>query len=233
MSPSSRRRISRGNPRVITALTVLILAALWYLNERNTPDGEADVEFTEQTSAAERGPATREEVAGGFTKLRGCTLSNHRNNDGDSFHLRHADQQFEMRLYYADCPEKRRHQYNGKRIAEQGRYFGGLNEKQTVAVGESARDFTTALLRKHSFTIYTKWEEVYDSERYYAFVEIDGADGSTGWLHELLVSRGLARIHTKGIPLPNGGLGYRSQKRRLVSLESQAKAAALGGWSRK
>ena len=42
---------------------------------------------------------------------------------------------------------KTRHQYNGPRLAEQGQYFGGLTEAETVAVGEEARDFSLGLLR--------------------------------------------------------------------------------------
>lgn len=165
---------------------------------------------------------------GTWQHLTGCTLvEEDKNNDGDSFTLRHGGEEFTFRLYYADCPEKRRHQYNGDRIAEQGQYFGGLSEAATIAVGQEARDFTLALLRKGPVIVDTRWEEVYDSGRRYAFVSSGGVD-----LAEALVGRGLARIHTKGVSRP-GGLSIQEEKAKLQQLERGAKAKRLGAWGKK
>jgi len=166
-------------------------------------------------------------AGGGWDRLEGCTLVEDRNNDGDSFVLRHAGKEYTFRLYYADCPEKYRNQFNGERIAEQGQYFGGLSEAATVAVGEEARDFTLGLLRKAPVAIETRWEEVFDSERRYAFVRAGGAD-----LGEALVARGLARIYTKGASR-HGGPSERDERARLYQLEAGARKKRLGAWGRR
>jgi endonuclease YncB( thermonuclease family) len=163
---------------------------------------------------------------GAWEELRGCTLVEDRGNDGDSFVVRHQGKDHTLRLYFADCPEKYRHQYNGGRIAEQGRYFDGLTGEETVGVGEDARDFTLSVLRPRPFTVLTRWEPVFDSQRFYAFVTL--AQGED--LAELLVARGLARIHTKGENRP-GGAAASTEKQRLQSVERKAKAANVGAWA--
>jgi endonuclease YncB( thermonuclease family) len=164
---------------------------------------------------------------GAWEELRGCILIEHRSNDGDSFVVRHEGAVRTLRIYFADCPEKHRHQYNGPRIAEQGQYFGGLTEEETVAIGENARDFSLALLREGPFTVLTRWEPVLDSGRFYAFVTVGGRD-----LGERLVEQGLARIHTKGESRP-GGSTVAAQKRRLQGLEQDARRADRGAWGKR
>lgn len=131
----------------------------------------------------------------------------------------------EFRLYFADCPEKKRHSFNADRLAEQGRYFGGLDEAQTVAIGRQAEEFTRQLLTTQPFTICTKWHRVYDSGRCYAFILFqDGED-----LSAKLVRAGLARIHTTGTTLPDGR-DARQYQRQLREMEAAAKAAGRGAW---
>lgn len=147
-------------------------------------------------AAAKPAPAVTRQ----FEVLQGARLHDDKNNDGDSFKIQHQSELHELRLYFADCPEKRRHQYNGERLAEQGRYFGGLSEAQTMAIGQRAQSFAHKLLTAQDFTIHTKWQSVFDSGRFYAFVIF--ADGED--LSAKLVREGLARIHTGGTTLPDG-----------------------------
>lgn len=192
------------------------------------------------------GTEARETVrkSGGWEEWHGCRLIEDRGNDGDSFVVERGDgQRAVVRLYFADCPEKARHQYNGPRIADQGRYFGGLTEEETVALGEEARDFTLPLLRRGSFRVLTRHEPVYDSARIYGFVEVMG-DGDFGVdgvgkgdaggrdLAELLVAGGLARIHTTGATRPGTGAGVseKAEEQKLRALEKTAKRNAAGGW---
>ena len=178
----------------------------------------------ESTRDQRRRPAA---TGKGWERIEGCTLVEDRSNDGDSFTLRHGGNDHTFRLYFADCPEKYRHQFNGERIAEQGAYFGGLTEAATVAAGEEARDFTLGLLRKGPVRVETRWERVFESDRRYAFVSAGGHD-----LAEALVARGLARIHTKGVSRPDGP-SERDEKSRLYQLESSAKSQKLGAWGRR
>lgn len=227
----SRSRHKRGNPLIVFAASLLTVALIYYLNEWTIPDPPAlpDFENLPQSGILDRGKPT-ETKAGKFTRLDGCQLiENDRTNDGDSFLIRHGDSEHHFRIYFVDCPEKYRHEYNAKRLAEQGAYFSIKDEETVVSLGERARDSTLHLLRNYPFSIYTIWESVYNSERSYAFVEIADAHGKEAFLHEILVGYGLARIHTKGIDLPDGK-GWREQRARLQQLEQEAAAARRGAW---
>ncbi len=174
----------------------------------------------------EDGPeASPKQASKVFEVILGARIHDHPDNDGDSFHLDHNGQTHEFRLYFADCPEKRRHSFNGDRIAEQGQYFGGLSEAETVFVGQEAKDFTRHLLSTQTFTLYTKWQSVYNSRRHYAFVIF--ADGED--LSAKLVRVGLARIHTNGIALPDGR-SAKDYQDQLRSLEQIARAQHMGAW---
>lgn len=215
-------------PQKTWQLIVLVLAVIATvvarMNRGAASGPEAKRRSPSESAEVRKAPRT---AAGKWERLDGCTLVDDRNNDGDSFVLRHGGEDFTFRLYFADCPEKRRHQFNGDRIAQQGRYFGNLSEGATIATGEEARDFALEILRNSPVTVETRWEEVFDSERHYAFVTAGGTD-----LAEALVSRGLARIHTKGASRP-GGPSERDQKKRLHELGSMARAKRLGAWGKK
>jgi hypothetical protein len=80
------------------------------------------------------------------------------------------------------------------------------------------------------FTIYTRWRRALGRSaiwRYYAIVlTADRRD-----LNELLVSAGLARIYGTRTPLPDGR-DSRTYLAHLRELETQAKAARRGAWSK-
>ena len=162
-----------------------------------------------------------------FDVLRNCTLIDHRNNDGDSFHVKHSGEKTEFRLYYVDTPESRKHKHNGKRIQEQGEYFGGLSMQVTTEVGKIAKSFVKDLLKK-PFTVVTKWEDVYTPERKYCYVIVKW-QGRDVYLHELLVLKGLVRIKTRGAALPDN-TNYHNQKANILRMEAKVKAAKLGVW---
>lgn len=168
-----------------------------------------------------------------FEILDNCSLVDHRHNDGDSFHVQTTKGEIEFRLYYVDAPESaaktyRKGENNYKRIAQQGRAMGGLNQQQTTEIGQQAKAFTNKLLSKQKFRIATRWESVYGSARKYAFVLVHD-EGQKHYLHEILVSKGLCRIHTKPMILPDGTT-VKSQQNRLHKLEQQAKKQQLGAW---
>jgi endonuclease YncB( thermonuclease family) len=216
-------------PRKIWQAIVLalgVIAVVVVRMNRSGPNGHEGVPH-QQSGKSGRTEDRTSAKAGRWQRLENCTLVEDKNNDGDSFILRHGGEQTTFRLYFADCPEKRRHQYNGDRIAQQGAYFGGLNETATLSVGQEARDFAFGLLRKGPVTVDTCWEQVYEPGRRYAFVHAGGVD-----LAEALVSRGLARIYTAGASVP-GGRSRQDEKARLQQLEREAKAKRLGGWGRK
>jgi endonuclease YncB( thermonuclease family) len=170
--------------------------------------------------------ASAQKVLKAFEVITGAQWMESRENDGDSFwlHLPSGEEK-QFRLYFADCPEKRRHQYNGQRLEEQGRYFGGLDEAATIEVGIQAGALTEKWMSTSRFTLYTKWQPVFDHRRHYAFILFeDGED-----LSAKLVRAGLARIHTAGSALPDG-TSEAVYKKRLKELEAQSRQQRLGGW---
>ena len=208
-----RRRPSRSRFRSLIWGGLILLVSLGF---------QAWKEVQKQQNAVEPRSGKAAKV---FEVMIGAELVEDRNNDGDSFKIRYRGKVHEMRLYFVDCPEKRRHSYNGDRLHEQGEYFGGLSEARTVAIGQQAQAFTRQWLQERPFTIYTKWQGVFGSGRHYAFVMLpDGED-----LSAKLVREGLARIHTTGTILPNGRT-VDSYEKELRQLESEARTAHRGGW---
>lgn len=211
---SRRRRRRRPFASILSWLGLVVALVLgsqgWQEYQKQLPQPEP-----------RSGPATKV-----FEVMLDATLVADRNNDGDSFKIQHRGKVHTLRLYFADCPEKRRDAYNGERLAEQGQYFGGLSEPRTVALGQEAHAFAHQWLTQRPFTVYTKWQSVFGSGRHYAFVVFpDGED-----LSAKLVREGLARIHTTGTTLPDGRLAARYEL-ELGQMEAEAKAARRGGWA--
>ena len=167
-----------------------------------------------------------------YEVLKDARLVDHRDNDGDSFHIAHdGGEEHEFRLHFVDAPEKRLHQYNGQRLEEQARYFGTFSVDDAIRIGQEAKAFTENLLRTRPFTIHTRWQRVFGSERCFAFVFFGEPDGRQEELSEKLVRAGLCRIYTQGANLPNG----RREKdftQHLRALEREAKFAKQGAWRR-
>ncbi len=170
------------------------------------------------------------EKQSGFAVLRGARLAKHRNNDGDSFHVTHEGESYEFRLYFVDAPESRYKTYrggenNGKRLDDQARSFGMTDRDRVAGIGRDAKAFTLGEL-SGGFSVYTTFEVVFGGARFYAFVKPNGTDS---FLHEQLVDRGLARIHTKGVDRPDG-VSRGQAKQALKRREAKAKEQRVGGW---
>lgn len=171
-------------------------------------------------------------VPQGWDLLTDCTLIHGKNSDGDSFHVKTPKGDYEFRLYFIDTPESQFKTYrggdsNGKRLDEQGEYFG-LSRAQAESLGAQAKSFTLGLLKEQPFKILTKYEGVYGPQRKYCFVIVTW-EGQQVYLHELLVAQGLGRIHTRGANLP-GGRSWKVQKARLKEWEQEVREKGVGGW---
>ena len=173
----------------------------------------------------EKPAAPQAQPDGFFVKLRHARLVDDPGNDGDSFKIAHDGGVHVLRLYFVDCPEKRRYALVEGRLKDQAGYFGGLSMPQILSVGAEAKALMEKLLGGQDFTVQTRWERVYDSERSYAVVLFeDGED-----LAMKLVKAGLCRIHTKGTMMPDGQHEFDFES-RLRELEREAKAARRGAW---
>lgn len=138
-----------------------------------------------------------------LTTIKNAKLIEADMNDGDSFMVDTGGRELYLRLYYVDCLETA---YNSKpdleRILEQQFHFGLEQPHEVISYGEQAAEYVKQMLSQ-PFTIHTSYANAPSrsvANRYYAFVEThDGQD-----LGYLLVEHGLARIHGKTRPSPNG-----------------------------
>lgn len=186
----------------------------------------AVVGFVELWDAGHEKPPTPKPVPDGhFVTLREVSLVENANNDGDSFKVAHSEGEQVLRLYFVDCPETRDYPRVNGRLKDQAGYFGRLTVPQTVKVGAEAKTFTERLLREKRFTVHTRWERVYNSERVYALVFFD--DGEE--LSEKLVRGGLCRIHTKGTLMPDGRREH-DFEHHLRAMEDEARRHRRGAW---
>jgi endonuclease YncB( thermonuclease family) len=212
----------------ISLITLLVSVQLWeeLKKDQAPPPKPSPASHPPPKASAPSAPKPKTRSPGTFETLTGCRLHEDRNNDGDSFKLLHNGRVIELRLYFVDAPEKRLHQYNGERLDHQSRYFGSLTRDQTLSIGLKAKAHTEHLLTTRPFRVVTRWQPVFESGRYYAFVFFDDTGEE---LSESLTSRGLSRIYTEGINLPDGRKKV-DFERHLKQLEAQAKKARLGAW---
>ena len=208
--------------------------------ERTKPKAKSSAEPVVKSTAVKpvvpaKGPEAGPVKVRGYDKFTDARLVDLEGNDGDSFMVRAGGRDIELRLYFVDSPEKYlsdRYEDQRRRVAEQAREMGGITPEQAVVIGRQAKDFTKQQLSGKPFTVYTNWEEVYESDRVYGFVEL--ADGSD--LGTKLVEQGLARIHTKGpdskekpVPTPDGA-SFFQHRDKLEAIERQAQQAKRGAW---
>jgi endonuclease YncB( thermonuclease family) len=216
-----------------TSILLLVLAtALWGYGEWQKRKGGDSPKAT--PPPAIQSVAVESKRTGKYEVYRSCTLVSDKGNDGDSFKVRLSDGRVEIfRLYFVDAPESAFKQYrnnenNHERIAQQAEALGGITPEQAVEVGERAKAESLALLGRKPFTLYTQWDSPFKDQRYHAFVELNDG-GKSRWLHEVLVGKGLARIHTKGAELPDG-TSQSAQKDRLRKIEKSARDRREGAW---
>ncbi|HEX3817605.1 MAG TPA: helix-hairpin-helix domain-containing protein [Chthoniobacterales bacterium] len=158
-----------------------------------------------------------------WVTYRNCRLLANPSNDGDSFHVRAAGQEYIFRLYFVDAPET--DAGLPERVADQAKYFR-ITAHQAVQVGLEAERFTREKLSQ-PFSVETCRQDALGRShlpRYYAFVEIGNDD-----LAEDLVRNGLARVfgaktHAPDRPSPD------AERRKLQQLERDAKSEKIGAW---
>ncbi len=220
-----------------TVLLIAAAVALWAYNQKQTLQPSVKPTASRPEKSAPASPkAVKVEKMGNFEVFRKCTLTETRGNDGDSFTVNlPGGGEAILRLYFVDTPESAHKTYadgdnNHQRIAEQAADLGGIAPEEVVEVGQEAKKFTLALLAARPFDIFTRWDSPFNDGRYHALVEVK-QNGKSRWLHELLVERGLVRIHTKGADLPDGTSAAK-HKSYLKGLESAARKAGVGAWGK-
>lgn len=157
--------------------------------------------------------------------LKDCRLVASKSFDGDSFHLRHGQREYIIRLYGVDAPETDTE--FSERVDEQCRHFG-LNRDQLLEVAAAARNHLRSAL-KGRFTVVTRWENALGRSalpRFYGIVLVD-----TNSLALDLVRLGFARPHGVVPPWPDRAQGQRFHA-ELREAEQQARRQGVGAWDR-
>ena len=218
-----------GKLRLLRFAIILVVAGIVYW-QRNLDVGESSSPDWSAPALQGSGEKVR-----GYDKFIGARLVDEEGNDGDSFTVLADGREFVLRLYFVDAPEKYLSdtwESQQRRVADQAKDMGGISVEQAVDVGLEAKAYTNSLLKGKPFTVYTYWESVYDSDRYYGFVEL--SDGE--YLGTKLVRDGLARIHTKGpgskekpVPTPDGS-SFHQHRDMLYRLESEARRSSRGAY---
>jgi endonuclease YncB( thermonuclease family) len=226
--------MAKSKPKTswFTVLLITASVALWAYNEfQGSEQTKPETSRTRQTNTVPSGSAAR---TGAYETYQGCILVEARGNDGDSFLVKLPDgKKAEFRLYFVDAPESAFRTYSGgdtnhRRIQDQAADLGGITPQQAVEIGKKAKMFTLGALSNRPFALHTRWDSPFNDNRFHAFVEIDH-QGRSRWLHEVLVEKGLVRIHTKGADLPDGTLSAK-HKSRLQELQAVARKSAAGAW---
>ena len=161
--------------------------------------------------------------------IRNATLIEAGLNDGDSFKVKAAGKKLHLRLYYVDCPETAAGtDAELERIREQQYHFGLEDPASVVRFGKQAAEYVKRVLSR-PFTIHTGYAFAPGRSatgRYYAFIEThDNRD-----LGHLLIEQGLARIHGKTRPAPDGTPSQTVLK-ELQDMRSVAMLNRAGAWA--
>jgi hypothetical protein len=223
-------------------VALLVVAVVWWIVQewraRHPADGslapgrpEEFVRTPEQARAAAPEDVPTE---GGYERYDGCRLIAHRNNDGDSFHVKLPDgREAEFRLYFVDTPESQRKSYGGGetnevRIGHQARYFG-ISPDRSVELGAEAKkqviEDAGRLAVHASSPVGSRSTGAGGSLPSCGWKT--GPSCTSGWS-----ARGLARIYTEGAAMPDG-TSADDREKELKKLEAEAKRrgqpAAGGG----
>jgi endonuclease YncB( thermonuclease family) len=160
-----------------------------------------------------------------WVRLDACRYVADKNNDGDSFLVQCGREKFYARFYFIDAPES--DVTFPERVRQQYDYFGVTMDELTRG-GAKARDYVQRTLSSRPFVIHTRHSSAQGrakTVRYYSLVEVDGR-----YLHEAMLSEGLARNFGTRVTLPTGQKG-KPYADALAQLEDRARLQRKGLWA--
>ncbi|HYD57878.1 MAG TPA: thermonuclease family protein [Burkholderiales bacterium] len=160
-----------------------------------------------------------------WERLDACRYVPDKSNDGDSFLVQCANaKKFFVRLYFVDAPESEAS--FPERVRQQYDYFGVTMDELTRG-GAQARDYVQRLLANRYFNIYTRYSFAQGrskATRYYGLVAVENR-----YLHEILLTEGLARNKGTRVGLPTGEK-VKTYAVALQRLEDDARLRRKGVW---
>jgi endonuclease YncB( thermonuclease family) len=162
-----------------------------------------------------------------FPKAR---LIESRANEADTLRIKVSDTEDEhiFVLYFVDAPDTSL--THPQRVQEQARYFG-VSSQRVIEEGQRAAQYVTQLLKDHSFTVMTRWEEVPGLSRYYALILVEISPGKHVYLADLLVQQGFARVAGVTSSLPADARSINDYALELQALRRRAQQGKVGIWA--
>jgi len=153
-----------------------------------------------------------------------------RANEADTLRVRSGPKEDVFALYYVDAAESS--WTHAKRLREQSNYFLKAPPEKVLETGAQALAWVTDLLTKHRFIVYTKWGRVPESERFYAFIQVETSTGVMEDLGELLVRRGYGSpVGQQTLVLPEALPKAAKYAGGLAKSLTQAKVERVGAWA--
>ena len=149
-------------------------------------------------------------------------------NEADTLRIRYGNEEYVFVLYFVDALETTMD--HPQRVAEQGRWFGGVSDKAIIDVGKTAAKYVTDLLKERHFNVLTRWERVPNTVRYYAVIKVEQPEGPV-YLADLLVRRGYARVGGLRTELPDDRRDQPAYMAELKALDDKARQTKSGIWS--
>lgn len=157
-------------------------------------------------------------------------LINSRGNEADTLRVRSGTKEDVFVLYFVDAAEATWD--HPRRATDQAAAFDKSTTQRVVEAGRSATTLVKGLLEKHPFKVYTKWNRVPETERFYALIAIELEPGKWSDLGELLVRLGYAL--PTGAPtttMPSEMKASGDHAKELQAALSAAKTQHAGLWA--
>lgn len=169
------------------------------------------------------------DVADRFLVFPNPLLVESRANEADTLRIRSGKEEHIFVLYFVDALEATMN--HPQRVAEQGRYFNNATNKMITDTGAEAAAYVADLLKKNHFNVFTRWERVPNTVRYYAIVYVEQPGGPVR-LADLLMRKGYARVQGVTTELPGGRPDVPGYLAELQSLARKARDTKSGIWAR-
>ncbi len=165
-----------------------------------------------------------------FQTFRNAKLLDSPTNEADTLHIQVTKgEEHVFVLYYVDALDAT--PAHPDRIKEQAAFFGKASPTAVVEAGREAYAHVHDLLNKQQFLVMTRWEKVPNTDRYYAMIRVEYEQDKWGYLADLLMRQGYARVSGVQTPLPDNTPSVEAYLSELLAHGSYAQKKKLGIWS--
>jgi len=218
---------------LLVTLCVVLLVALGAVLFKPEPpatvprsQGPAGVPVAIPVAAPETGQPEMEVLQ----LLDGAALAEVPIISADTFRLRAVGKEHVFCLYFVEALENSFSDI--ARVKQQAAFFTGATQEAIVESGRDAAKEAARLLASHPFKVWTRWQKVPGTDRFFAMIAVEMESGRWTYLDEVLVGKGFAQAEGAVTLLPDGKRSMESHLTQLRKLAGAAREQRLGIWSR-